>query len=118
MLRILIVEPRKPPREATIPNNLESMQAVVDGLIQAIYPFNEPVALVCNDEGKFLGLSPNRALRDENGNVYDIVCGTFFICAAPPHRSKFTSLSDEQIKRYCEYFSKIEYFTFSRKEGF
>lgn len=118
MLKILIVEPRKPPREATISNHLESMQAVVDGLIQAIYPFAEPVALVCNDEGKFLGLSPNRSLRDENGNVYDIVCGTFFICAAPPHRSNFESLSDEQIKRYSEYFSKIEYFTCSRKEGF
>ena len=78
MLRILIVEPKKPPREAIIANTLDAMQSVVDGLIQAVYPFSDPVALICNDEGKFLGLPPNRVLRDESGNVYDIICGTFF----------------------------------------
>ena len=110
MLRILIVEPRKPPREATIDNNLESMQSIVGGLIQAVYPFSEPVALVCNDEGKFLGLPPNRALRDDRGNAYDIICGTFFVCAAPPGSSKFKSLSDEQIVYYKQYFQRAEYF--------
>lgn len=110
MLRILIVEPRRPPIEATIDNNLESMQSVVGGLIQAVYPFSEPVALVCNEEGKYLGLSPNRALRDDHGNAYDIICGTFFICAAPPGSNKFKSLSDKQIEHYKQHFQRAEHF--------
>lgn len=39
------------------------MQEIVGGTIQVLYPFAEPVALVCNDEGKLLGLPLNRALR-------------------------------------------------------
>ena len=33
---------------------------------------------VCNDEGKLLGLTPNRLLKDAKGEPYDMVCGTFF----------------------------------------
>ena len=44
-------------------------------------------------EGKPL----NRALRDEEGEIYDIIAGTFFICGAPPDNEKFTSLTDEQV---------------------
>lgn len=42
------------------------------------------MALICNDEGKLLGLPANRALRDSEGNLYDIVCGTFFLCGVLP----------------------------------
>ncbi|HJG87590.1 MAG TPA: DUF3846 domain-containing protein [Pseudoflavonifractor capillosus] len=49
--------------EPPIENSLESMRAVVGGLIQSVYPFDEPVVLVCNDEGKLLVLSLNRCLR-------------------------------------------------------
>lgn len=50
-MRILVVEPNKAPYEKEISSGLKSMQEVVGGLIQAIYPFDEPVALVCNEEG-------------------------------------------------------------------
>lgn len=66
------------------------MQAVVGGLIQAVYPFEEAVALVCNDDGKLLGLPLNRALREpETGRIYDVVAGVFFLCAAPPDSDHF-----------------------------
>ena len=94
------------------------MQSVVGGLIQAVYPLEESVALICNEEGKLLGLPMNRALRDEDGHIYDIIAGTFFVCSAPPHSSKFMSLTDEQIKRYAEQFSEIECFIFNGREGF
>lgn len=116
-MKVLVVEPRRLPHEATISGDLASMQSVVGGLIQAVYPFEESVALICNEEGKLLGLPMNRALHDENGDIYDIIEGTFFLCAAPLESSHFVGLSDEQIKRYLERFSKIEYFMLNGKEG-
>lgn len=61
-MKILIVEPGGKPRPAEIEGGLASMQKVVDGVIQALYPFREPVALICNDEGKLLHLPLNRPL--------------------------------------------------------
>lgn len=104
-MRVLIVEPGKAPRAKELADSLEAMQAVVGGLIQAVYPFEEPVALVCNEEGKLMGLPPNRMLRDpETGEVYDVICGTFFLCAAPPDSDSFQSLTEEQIARYTRLF--------------
>ena len=70
------------------------MQKLVGGHIQAIYPFDDPVAIVCNDEEKLLGLPMNRALTDDHGVPYDIVCGTFFIVGSAEDR--FTSLTEQQ----------------------
>ena len=79
-MRVLIVEPGKAPYEREIGASLADMQAVVGGTIQAVYPFEEPVALVCNDEGKLLGMTPNRALYMEN-IPYDVIAGTFLRCS-------------------------------------
>jgi hypothetical protein len=96
-MNVLIVEPGKEPRAAEIEQTLEAMQAVVGGYIQAIYPFDEPVALVCHEEGKLLSLPLNRALYSpETGDCYDIIAGTFCLCAAPPDSDQFESLSAEQ----------------------
>ena len=110
-MRVLIIEAGKAPYEKEIPSALEAMQELVGGTIQAIYPFGEPVALICNDEGKLLGLPPNRVLRDEGtGKIYDILCGTFFLCSAPPDSEHFESLSDEQLEKYKNRFQRIEFF--------
>ena len=53
-----------------------SLQHEVGGYIEAIYPYEDPVALVCNEEGKLEGLPLNRAPRDEDGDIYDVVAGT------------------------------------------
>ena len=78
-LTILVVEPMKPPYVKQIPDNLQAMQKLVGGDIDATYPFPGPVAFVFNGEGKLNGLPPNRFLRTEDGKPYDIVCGTFFL---------------------------------------
>ena len=109
-MTVLIVEPGKVPRRAEIGNDLKSMQEVVGGLIQAVYPFEEPVALICNEEGKLQNLPMNRFLMDENGVVYDLVVGTFFLCSAPADSEKFESLSEEQISRYHEVFRNPKLF--------
>lgn len=113
-LRVLVVESLRAPYSRELPDTLEEMQKLVGGTIQAIYPFEEPVALICHDEGKLLGLPPNRALRDENGVLYDIVCGTFFLCAAPPDSDSFESLSEEQLERFQNHFAVPECFLLGR----
>ena len=109
-MRILVVEPERRPEVKEIDGSLKSMQKIVGGYIQALYPFNDPVALVVNDDGKLLNLPANRGLRDENGRIYDIVCGTFFICGAPADCDHFTSLTTEQIEKYRDRFHTPEMF--------
>lgn len=110
-MRVLVVEPEHRPEVREIDDSLKAMQQIVGGLIQLIYPFNEPdVVLVCNDEGKVMDFPPNRALRDSSGQMYDIIFGSFFLCGAPGDSDHFTSLTPEQIKRYEERFHTPEMF--------
>ena len=76
-MRVLLVRPEEMPEVREIDRTISVMQELVGGTMQAVYPFDDPVALVCNDEGKLLQLPANRALRDGAGKIYDIVCGTF-----------------------------------------
>lgn len=108
-MNALVIEPMRKPYAKEIDGELESMQNIVGGLIQAIYPFEDgTVALICNEEGKLLGLPLNRALRDENGDIYDIIAGTFLICSAPPDSENFAGLSEEQMQKYKSKFEHIE----------
>ena len=109
-MRVLIVEPGCAPYEKEIASSLAQMQAIVGGTIQAIHPFAEPVALICNDEAKLLGMPLNRALYDGEGRIYDVVAGTFFLCGVSPDSSEFTSLEDAQIQRFKRRFRCPELF--------
>ena len=107
-MRVLVVEPERRPEIREIDGSLKSMQEIVGGLIQPVYPFNDSVALVCNEEGKVMNLPLNRGLRDEDGQIYDIVSGTFFLCGVPEDSDHFTSLTPEQIERYHKRFHTPE----------
>ena len=107
-MKVLIVKPGCKPVTTEIDGTLKTMQSLVGGLIQAVYPFKEPVALICNDEGRLLGLPMNRGLWDEEGNLYDIVCGTFLICGVSG--DNFASLSDTQLQQYAEVYATPEIF--------
>ena len=109
-MQVIVVEPKKKPMVQDIGSYLDSMQKIVGGPIEAVYPFDAPVALIANEEGKLLNLPLNRALRDDEGNVYDIISGTFFLCAAPPDSEHFESLTDQQAKTYMERFAMPEMF--------
>ena len=104
-MNVLMVEPGKAPYEAQIGDDLQSMQALVGGYIQAVYPFEQPVALVCRESGKLDGLPLNRALRDADGDIYDIVAGRFFIVG-----SDFTDLPHELAEQFAERFRQPEMF--------
>ena len=109
-MQVVVVEPKKKPMVQDVGSDLKSMQKIVGGSIQAIYPFDEPMVLICNEEGKLLNLPLNRALRNDEGEVYDIISGTFFVCAAPPNSDHFAGLTDQQVKMYMERFSLPEMF--------
>lgn len=102
-MKVLMIEPEKAPRETEIGNDLKSMQQAVGGYIEAVYPFADPVALVCNEEGKLIGLPLNRKLGD-----YDILAGTFFICGLS--EDNFDSLSPEHMEKYKKMFERPEMF--------
>ena len=105
-MKVLLVAPNADPRAIEIDGSLASMQSLVGGLIEAIYPFSDPIALICNDEGKLTGLPQNRPLKHpETGEIYDIVCGPFFLCSAPPDSENFESLPDDLIEKYSKVFA-------------
>ena len=107
-LTVLVVSPGEEPSVETIPKGLESLQQQVGGYIEAIYPFEDPVAIVCNEEGKIKGLQLNRSLRDDENNLYDIISGTFFVVGLGDE--DFCSLTPEQIEKYSERFKEPEMF--------
>ena len=107
-MTVLAVLPGKAPERMELDGSLESMQKFVGGTIQALYPFSDPVAIVCNDDGKLMGLEHNRALRDDDGNIYDILCGPFFICGLGVE--DFASLSEELLQKYTRLFQQPELF--------
>ena len=107
-MKILVVKPGCKPVVMECDGTLKTMQSLVGGFIQAIYPFREEVALICNEEGHLLCLPMNRGLRDEEGNLYDIVCGTFLICGVSGE--DFASLTDAQLHQYAEVYATPEVF--------
>lgn len=104
-MKVLVVEPQKPCRVQEI-ESLPDMQQLVGGDIEAVYPFQEPVALVCNSEGKLLGLPMNRPLLDKDYLPYDIIRGTFFVAGLG--QENFVSLTDEQIQRYKSLYDNMQ----------
>lgn len=106
-MKVVVVEPRKPAYTKEIRSGLASLQHEVGGFIEAIYPFEDEVALICNEEGKLDEMIPNRALRDEDENIYDIIVGTFLVVGLT--KDNFGSLTEEQIETYLARYAIPEY---------
>lgn len=104
-MKVLVVEPQKPCRVQEI-ESLADMQQLVGGDIEAVYPFQELVAVVCNADGKLLGLPMNRPLLDKDYLPYDIIRGTFFVAGLG--QEEFISLTDEQIQRYKSLYDNMQ----------
>ena len=107
-INVLVVEPEKKPYPKEISSELASLQKEVGGYIQAVYPYEEPVAIICDEEAKLKGSELNRVLRDEDGQIYDVVAGTFLIVGLG--EDDFTSLTPEHMKQFKEKFETPEMF--------
>ena len=107
-MKVLMVEPGKSPYGTEIEGWLASLQEAVGGDIQATYPYEDMVALICNEEGKYMGLPLNRALYDEEGRMYDIVAGNFLIVGLG--EEDFTDLPADLMEKFSEQFKYPEKF--------
>ena len=107
-MTVLVVEPGKHPYTKKIQPGLKSLQREVGGYIEAVYPFPEPVAIVCRETGKLDGCPLNRALRDETGAIYDIIAGTFLVLGLT--EEDFGSLSPELVQAFTQRFQNPETF--------
>ena len=101
-MTVLMVEPGYAPYEKTIPNTLEAKQELVGGLITAIYPYEEMVAIVANNEGILLNMEFNRSVEGGYGGVF----GSFFVCGLT--EDDFCSLPPDQMERFKKKFHKAE----------
>lgn len=107
-ITVLVVEPGKRPYAKKIEPGLKSLQREVGGHIEGVYPFPEPVAIVCLESGKLDGCPLNRALRDETGAIYDVIAGTFLVVGLT--EEDFGSLSPELLQTFSQRFQNPEIF--------
>ncbi|MBR3137378.1 MAG: DUF3846 domain-containing protein [Clostridia bacterium] len=107
-MKVLKVKPYQLPEIKEIDPGLSSLQHEVEGWIEATYPFEDPVAIICNEEGKLNGMEYNRAIRDENGEVREIIAGPFLIVGLG--EEDFTSLTEDMVQKYKRMFGQPEVF--------
>ena len=107
-IQVLIVEPHLRPHGAIICPSLRSMQDIVGGCIQVVHDglLNDDAVIVCNEEGKLVGLPANRALRDSRSKVQDVICGTFMVVGTAGE--DFTSLTPRQFADWTDRFLYCE----------
>ena len=101
-IKAIMVEPNKRPCVVDLNVDLDSLQKAVSigapeqGLIEFVY-LEDNVSILCNEEGKIIGLEPNRRLGD------DILCGVFYVVAENDD-GELVSLTEAQQNRYSEIF--------------
>lgn len=109
----IVVDFERKPKVVKIEKSLEAYQNAVGGYIEVVYPFSDSVGIVCNEEGKSLGLPPNRALymdgalRD-HGELYDVIFGKFLIVGLT--EEDFGDLSEDLQNKYLARFAAPEFF--------
>ena len=102
-MKILVIAPNEHPKRVEIPHTLEDMQQVVEGYIQAVYPWTDLVALVCDEEGLINGKPLNRYIMPGM-----VIAGTFFICGLG--EEDFTDLPDDLAEKYEQMFYNPQVF--------
>ena len=89
IMKIVVKRAGKNPEVKEIKETLENLQEIVGGYIECIDFGFSNILLVCNEEGKLLGLPANFVFRG------DVIVGDVFFCSAG--REDFGSLTDDQI---------------------
>ena len=97
-IRFLEVIPGEQPLVNTCYNDLDTLQCLVGGPIECVYPWDGEVCIICNEEGKIRELTKNRPLRYKDGQIYDWICGWFMVVGIDGEN--FRSLTDEEIEKY------------------
>lgn len=101
LMQVVYVEPHRKPYISEIEHTLDAEQKAVGGLIELIYN-EDGTAIICNEEGKLIGLDGNRRIGDGSS----IIAGSFFVVGLT--EDDFCSLTDEEAQKYMERFSEPE----------
>ena len=109
-ITVLLVEPGKYPKPIEIEDTLEAMQEVVGGDIEEYMPFDDEVAIICNEEGKMNGSQLNRAVYSKDKQILDVIAGKFFVAYAPFESESFLSMPKDLMKKYEDKFRYPERF--------
>ena len=109
-IKALRVAPFVAPEVCILDNQLRALQEAVSigadyiGLIEVVNLEDDVrVCIICNEEGKLIGLPLNRWIGQ------DIIAGVFYVVGQDKNRN-FISLSEEKIRYYKKRFEKAEYF--------
>lgn len=115
---VLLIKAGQPPEKTEIDGSLLSMQKLVGGYIEVYMPFDDDVAIICNDEGKVNGLPLNRAIYEDMSEdnpsgerkIQEIIAGDFFLGYYPDNSENIVSLPDNLCDKYTEIFKVPEKF--------
>ena len=107
-IKAILVKPYQRARIVNIEHTLKNFQDIVGGLIQVLYPWEDQVAIIADEEGKLKHYPLNRLLEDEDGEPYDVVVGTFLIVGLT--YTDFDSLPDDLAEKYLRKFREPEDF--------
>ena len=105
-IKVLKIAPHCKPEIVELVNKLDNLQEAVSdgedsvGLIEII-PLTDTASLLCNEEGKLIGLEPNRRIG------YDVICGTFYV-VGEDREGNLASLSAKDMNYYMNRFSVPE----------
>ena len=97
-ITVLMVEPNEHPKVVQLQTDLDSLQKAVSigadyqGLIELI-PLAKGISLLCNEEGKLIGLPGNRRIGS------DVIAGVFYVIGSDYHHN-LVSLTDQQLETY------------------
>lgn len=100
LMRVVYVEPNKPPYIAEVEHTLEGEQKAVKGLIEAVYFEDSEACIICNEEAKLIGMEGNRRVGDN----FTIIAGPFFVCGTT--EDDFRGLTDEEVTIYMDLFKE------------
>lgn len=111
-MKVVFCEPDRFACVIEVKNDLNSLYELLDcDMIQAVYPWEDSACIICDDEGKITGKDLCRALRDEDGDIYDVVAGAFIVAGLG--EDNFDSLTDKQADFYWRKFYHPELFMWS-----
>lgn len=110
-MKALLVKPGRAPMRINIEDSCEKIRKILGGRFEEVRPYEDDVAFLCNEMGKFIGMPLNRALRTPDGKVWDIIAGPFLVFGAPLDSEVYADLTEEQMVRYEQLLSKREDFS-------
>ncbi len=104
-MKVLLIKPMEHPQVVDIEDSLEEFYRILEcNCITASYPWEDPVALVTDDNGLFTEKLFSRYVKE----LEQPIKGNFFICGLG--EENFAELPEDMIRKYKERFWMPESF--------